>query len=59
MATAYVVLAHTNYPNAFNVPYPVAVFDRRKFANDFANKKNESTARLSYYVRSAKKEPKP
>ena len=53
MAACYVVLSHTNYASAFNVPSPVAVFDTKKEANEFARVKNEKSSRLTYYVRSA------
>lgn len=51
---AYIVMAHTNYVNAFNVPSPVAVFDKRKQAEDFADEKNKRSRRNTYYVRPAK-----
>lgn len=57
--SVYVVLAHSNYVNAFNVPYPVGVFAKRKDAYAYAERKNAKASRLTYYVRSAKQEPTP
>lgn len=53
MKSVYVVMAVTTHPLAFNVPYPVAVFDSRVEANHFAAAKNAKAVRLDYYVRKA------
>ncbi|MCH1907969.1 hypothetical protein MKP15_04175 [Stenotrophomonas sp. Y6] len=55
MSTVYVVMAVTTSPCAFNVPYPVAVFDTRVEANAFAANKNAKATRLDYYVSKAKR----
>ncbi len=53
MSKLYVVMAHTNSPIAFNVPFPVAVFEKKKAANAYVESKNQKAARLSYYLRTA------
>ncbi len=53
MSKVYVVMAHTNNPIAFNIPSPVAVFNKRKAAESFAEGKNKKATQLTYYIRSA------
>lgn len=54
MRKAYILMAETTSPIAFNVPYPVGVFMSKRAAEAMAKERNESPrAQRRYYVRPA------
>ena len=56
-AKAYVLMAVTTSPIAFNVPYPVAVYATPEEANCACAERRKKAQRLDYYVRSAELVP--